>query len=254
MIVQVRIPRVHVRGTVAPVLAGARPIRPESRSRRRFHPSKTQPRTTRKSGDRADKRRSSQRCAARSKNATERWGTMGFIRTRVRHSAQTRRRLRGPGLAVRLSVSRTRSTAVRRRGSPAARRVAERGRPGAIRRPGVPAGLRQLEDHQRAARTADGGSPGSAPAAEGDLDDINSACPRALAPTRHASTPLARRPGPLSLARHPGRSIASQRSRDGRGSETFPRVGRATRGEGSSSQRFLPCHIARASARGAFAA
>ena len=253
MIVQVRIPRVHVRGTVAPVLAGARPIRPESRSRRRFHPSKTQPRTTRKSGDRADKRRSSQRCAARSKNATERWGTMGFIRTRVRHSAQTRRRLRRPGLAVRLSVSRTRSTAVRRRGSPAARRVAERGRPGAIRRSGVPAGLRQLED-QRAARTADGGSPGSAPAAEGDLDDINSACPRALAPTRHASTPLARRPGPLSLARHPGRSIASQRSRDGRGSETFPRVGRATRGEGSSSQRFLPCHIARASARGAFAA
>lgn len=181
---------------------------------------------------------------------------MGFIRTRVRHSAQTRRRLRRPGLAVGLSVSRTRSTAVRRRGSSAARRLAERGRPrpGAIRRSGVPAGLRQLEDHQRAARTADGGSPGSAPAAERDLDDINSACPRALAPTRHASTPLARRPGPLSLARHPGRSIASQRSRDGRGSETFPRVGRATRGEGSSSQRFLPCHIARASARGAFAA
>ena len=200
------------------------------------------------------KRRSSQHTAAQPENATERWGTLGFIRTRVRHSAQTRRRLRRPGLAVGLSVSRTRSTAVRRRGSPAARRVAERGRPGAIRRSGVPAGLRQLEDHQRAARTADGGSPGSAPAAERDLDDINSACPRALAPTRHASTPLARRPGPLSLARHPGRSIASERSRDGRGSETFPRVGRATRGEGSSSQRFLPCHIARASARGAFAA
>jgi len=202
------------------------------------------------------KRRSSQQCAARSIKTRQNDGvrTLGFIRTRVRHSAQTRRRLRRPGLAVRLSVSRTRSTAVRRRGSPAARRVAERGRPGAIRRSGVPAGLRQLEDHQRAARTADGGSPGSAPAAERDLDDINSACPRALAPTRHASTPLARRPGPLSLARHPGRSIASQRSRDGRGSETFPRVGRATRGEGSSSQRFLPCHIARASARGAFAA
>ena len=177
-------------------------------------------------------------------------GYDGFIRTRVRHSAQTRRRLRRPGLAVRLSVSRTRSTAVRWRGSPAARRVAERGRPGAIRRSGVPAGLRQLEDHQRAARTADGVSP----AAERDLDDINSACPRALVPTRHAATPLARRPGPLSLARHPGRSIASQRSRDGRGSETFPRVGRATRGEGSFSQRVLPSHIARGSARGALAA
>ena len=180
-------------------------------------------------------------------------GYDGFIRTRVRHSAQTRRRLRRPGLAVRLSVSRTRSTAVRRRGSPAARRVAERGRPGSIRRPGVPSGLRQRED-QRAARTADGGSPGSTPAAERDLDDINSACPRALVPTRHAATPLARRPGPLSLARHPGRSIASQRSRDGRGSETFPRVGRATRGEGSFSQRVLPSHIARGSARGALAA
>jgi hypothetical protein len=95
-----------------------------------------------------------------------------------------------------------------------------RGGPDAIRRPGVPAGRREPEDPRAARRTADGGSPGSAPAAKRVFDDINSACPRALAPTRHASTPLARRPGPVSLARHPGRSFASQRSRDGRASET----------------------------------
>ena len=128
------------------------------------------------------------------------------IRTRARHRAQTRRRPLRSAPAVRFSVARTRSSPARSRGLSGGRAgEPRRGGPDAIRRPGVPAGRRQPEDPRAARRTADGGSPGPAPVAKRDLDDINSACPRALAPTRHASTPLARRPGPVSLARHPGR-------------------------------------------------
>ena len=124
-----------------------------------------------------------------------------------------------------------------------------RGGPDAIRRPGVPAGRREPEDPRAARRTADGGSPGSAPAAKRDLDDINSACPRALAPTRHASTPrsAATRPGfprapPWTFGREP--TIAG-RSRLG---DILP-VGRGRAGrEDTSSPRVVPLP-ARAAAR-----